>query len=37
MEQHPEIEFLTAAEIKPIIKELDIKLPNWKNDYLPRS
>lgn len=37
MEQHPEIEFLTSVEINPIIEELNKIMPNWKNDYFPRS
>lgn len=31
---HPEVEFLDATQIKPIIAELNKKLPKWRDDYL---
>lgn len=32
--QHPEISFIDKNLIQPIMKELNIKLPNWKKDYI---
>ena len=31
--QHPEVTFLDGTDIKPIIIELNNKLPNWRNEY----
>lgn len=31
--QHPEVTFLDGTDIKPIIQELNNKLPNWRKEY----
>lgn len=32
-QQHPEVEFIDGSGMKPIIDELNKKLPNWRKDY----
>ena len=31
---HPEVEFIDSSKIKPIIKELNKELPDWRKDYI---
>lgn len=35
MTQHPEIQFLDGTTIKPLLKELNEKMPDWKKDFIP--
>jgi hypothetical protein len=35
MEQHPEIEFIDATKMKPILKEVFKRYPEWEKSYLP--
>lgn len=37
MMQHPEIDFLDGTNIKPLLKELNEKMPNWKDDFIPTT
>lgn len=34
--QHPEVEFLTQAEMKPMIEEVYKKFPHWEDEYQER-
>jgi len=36
MSQHPEIEFIDSVKMKPIIKEVYKRFPDWEKSYLPR-
>lgn len=33
MQQHPEVQFLFGPDIKPMIEELNRKIPHWRKDY----
>lgn len=35
--QHPEVIFIDGDDIKPIIEELNNKLPNWRKEYMEMS
>lgn len=32
-DQHPEVEFIDGSGMKPIIEQLNKKLPHWRKDY----
>ena len=32
----PQVKFMDSTDMKPIIKEMNKKIPNWASDYIPR-